>query len=187
MSMNLSLSGIGATLSSDGGYIKIVALTPGGPAARDGRLKVEDRIIAVAQENGEPVDVIDMPLTKAVRLIRGPEKTKVTLTILPGEKGRSAVPETVTITRDKIVLVDSEAKGEVRTVKGADGVERRVGIINLPGFYMDFDAAMKGDPNFKSCTRDVRRILEDFRKQKVDAVVMDLRRNGGGSLRRRSR
>ena len=67
-------------------------------------------------------------------------------------------------------------------VKGADGVERRVGIINLPGFYMDFDAAMKGDPNFKSCTRDVRRILEDFRKQKVDAVVMDLRRNGGGSL-----
>lgn len=182
MSMNLSLSGIGATLSSDGGYIKIVALTPGGPAARDGRLKVEDRIIAVAQENGEPVDVIDMPLTKAVRLIRGPEKTKVTLTILPGEKGRSAVPETVTITRDKIVLVDSEAKGEVRTVKGADGVERKVGIINLPGFYMDFDAAMKGDPNFKSCTRDVRRILEDFRKQKVDAVVMDLRRNGGGSL-----
>ena len=182
MSMNLSLSGIGATLTSDGGYIKIVGLTPGGPAALDGRLKVEDRIIAVAQENEEPVDVIDMPLSKAVQLIRGPEKSKVTLTILPGEKGRSAVPETITLTRDKIVLVESEAKGEVRTVKAADGRERRIGIITLPGFYMDFDAAMKGDPNYKSCTRDVKKILENFKKEKVDAVVMDLRRNGGGSL-----
>ncbi|MBS1370495.1 MAG: carboxy terminal-processing peptidase [Lentisphaeria bacterium] len=182
MSMNLSLSGIGATLSSDGGYIKIVSLSPGGPAALDGRLKVEDRIIAVAQENGEPVDVIDMPLSKAVQLIRGPEKSKVTLTILPGEKGRTAVPETITLTRDKIVLVESEAKGEVRTVKAADGSERRIGVITLPGFYMDFEAAMKGDPNFKSCTRDVKKILESFKKEKVDAVVMDLRRNGGGSL-----
>lgn len=182
MQMNLSLSGIGATLSIDDGYLKIVELTPGGPAARDGRLKVEDRIIAVAQENDEPVDVIDMSLDKAVRLIRGPAKTKVTLTILPGEKGRGALPETVTITRDKIVLVDSEAKGEIRAIKLSDGSERRVGVINLPGFYMDFDAAMKGESNFKSCTRDVRRILEDFKKRKVDAVVMDLRRNGGGSL-----
>ena len=182
MSKTLSLSGIGATLTSDGGYIKIVGLSPGGPAALDGRLKVEDRIIAVAQENEEPVDVVDMPLSKAVQLIRGPEKSKVTLTILPGEKGRSAVPETITLTRDKIVLVESEAKGEVRTVKAADGRERRIGIITLPGFYMDFDAAMRGDPNYKSCTRDVKRILENFKNEKVDAVVMDLRRNGGGSL-----
>jgi len=182
MAMNLSLSGIGATLTSDGGYIKIVALTPGGPAARDGRLKVEDRIIAVAQGAGEPVDVVDMPVTKAVQLIRGPEKTQVTLTVLPGEKGRNAVPETVTLTRDKIVLVDSEAKGEVKTVKDDEGHERKIGVINLPGFYMNFDDYLKGDPNYKSCSRDVRKILEDFKKEKVDAVVMDLRRNGGGSF-----
>lgn len=182
MAMNLSLSGIGATLTSDGGYIKIVALTPGGPAARDGRLKVEDRIIAVAQGPAEPVDVVDMPVTKAVQLIRGPEKTQVTLTVLPGEKGRNAVPETITLTRDKIVLVDSEAKGEIKTVKDRDGRERRIGVVTLPGFYMNFDDYLKGDPNYKSCSRDVRKILENFNKEKVDAVVMDLRRNGGGSF-----
>lgn len=182
MAMNLSLSGIGATLTSDGGYIKIVALTPGGPAARDGRLKVEDRIIAVAQGAAEPVDVVDMPVTKAVQLIRGPEKTQVTLTILPGEKGRNAVPETVMLTRDKIVLVDSEAKGEIKTVKDRDGREHRIGVVTLPGFYMNFDDYLKGDPNYKSCSRDVRKILENFNKEKVDAVVMDLRRNGGGSF-----
>ena len=182
MSMNLSLSGIGATLTSDGGYIKIVGLTPGGPAARDGRLKVEDRVIAVAQGTGEPVDVVDMPVTKAVQLIRGPEKTQVTLTVLPGEKGRNAVPETVMLTRDKIVLVDSEAKGEIRTVKDESGKPRKIGVVTLPGFYMNFDDYLKGDPNYKSCSRDVRKILENFNKEKVDAVVMDLRRNGGGSF-----
>ncbi len=182
ISMNLSLSGIGATLTSDSGYIKIVGLTPGGPAARDGRLKVEDRIISVAQQTGEPVDVVDMPVGKAVQLIRGPEKTQVTLTVLPGEKGRNAVPETVTLTRDKIVLVDSEAKGEIKNVKDAQGNERKIGVVTLPGFYMNFEDYMKGDPDYKSCTRDVRRILENFNKEKVDAVVMDLRRNGGGSF-----
>ncbi|MDR0931474.1 MAG: carboxy terminal-processing peptidase [Victivallales bacterium] len=182
MAMNLTLSGIGATLSREGGYIKIVGFTPGGPAALDGRLKVEDRIIAVAQDGEEPVDVIDMPLSKAVQLIRGPEKSKVTLTILPGEKGRSAVPETITIVRDKIVLAENEAKGAIRTVKAFDGKERKIGIITLPSFYMDFESAMKGVPDFKSCTRDVKKILADFKKDKVDAVIMDLRRNGGGSL-----
>ena len=181
--MKLSLTGIGATLTSDDGYIKIVAIVPGGPAALDGRLKVEDRIIAVTQENGETVDVIDMPVAKAVKYIRGPKDSKVTLTVLPGEKGKNAVPENITITRDTVKLVESEAKGEVHSIKRPDDKgEIRVGVITLPSFYMDFDAAYRGDPNYKSCTRDVKRILEKFRKEGVDAVVMDMRRNGGGSL-----
>ena len=119
--MKLSLTGIGATLTSDDGYIKIVAIVPGGPAALDGRLKVEDRIIAVTQENGDTVDVIDMPVDKAVKYIRGPKDSKVTLTVLSGEKGRNAVPENITITRDTVKLVESEAKGEVRSIKRPDG------------------------------------------------------------------
>ncbi len=181
--MKLSLTGIGATLTSDDGYIKIVAIVPGGPAALDGRLKVEDRIIAVTQENGDIVDVIDMPVDKAVKYIRGPKDSKVTLTVLPGEKGKNAVPENITITRDTVKLVESEAKGEVRSIRRPDGRgEIRIGIITLPSFYMDFDTAYRGDPNYKSCTRDVKRILEKFKKEGIDAVVMDMRRNGGGSL-----
>ena len=182
ISMKLSLTGIGATLTSDDGYIKIVAIVPGGPAALDGRLKVEDRIVAVTQENGEVTDVVDMPVSKAVKYIRGPENTKVTLTVLPGEKGRNGVPENITLTRAKVALVDSEAKGEVKEVKRADGKAVRVGVITLPSFYRDYEAEFRGDSKAKKCTDDVARILEDFSKRKVESVVMDLRRNGGGSL-----
>ncbi len=180
--MQLSLTGIGATLTSDGGYIKVVAIVPGGPAARDGRLKVEDRIITVTQENGEATDVIDMPVGKAVQYIRGAENSKVTLTILPAEKGANAIPENLTIVRGLVRLVESEAKGEIKFLPGPDGVNRKVGVISLPSFYMDYEAAMRGDKDYKSCSRDVKRILEGFNREKVDAVVMDLRRNGGGLL-----
>ena len=175
--MSLSLTGIGATLTSDNGFIKIVSLVPGGPAARDGRLKVNDRIVAVTQENGATVDVIDMPVDEAVQYIRGEENTKVTLSVLPGNKGRGGVPVRITLTRAKIVLKDSEARGEVFT-----SGKTRVGLITLPSFYMDFDGAIRGDANFKRCSEDVRKILLKFRKEGVQAVVMDLRRNGGGSL-----
>lgn len=177
INMSLSLTGIGATLTSDNGFIKIVSLVPGGPAARDGRLKVNDRIVAVTQENGATTDLIDMPVEEAVQYIRGKEKTKVTLSVLPGDKGRGAVPVRITLTRAKILLTESEAHGKVLTTKG-----KKVGIITLPSFYMDFDGALRGDANFKRCSEDVRRILADFRKQGVQTVVMDLRRNGGGSL-----
>lgn len=183
ISMSLSLTGIGATLTSDDGYIRVVGIVPGGPAAKQGDLKVEDRIIAVAQEGGEAVDVVDMSVSNAVKLIRGPAGSKVTLTVLPGAKGRNAVPETITITRDKVELKESEASGRILTIPRKGGGEPwKIGVIELPSFYMDFDAAYRGDADFKSCTRDVRRILESFKKDKVDAVVMDLRRNGGGSL-----
>ena len=175
--MSLSLTGIGATLTTDNGFIKIVSLVPGGPAARDGRLKVNDRIVAVTQENGATVDVIDMPVDEAVQYIRGKENTKVTLTVLPGAKGRSGVPVRITLTRARIQLVDSEAKGEIMDCGG-----KKVGVILLPSFYMDFEGAIRGDANYKRCSEDVRKILVKFRKENVQAVVMDLRRNGGGSL-----
>ncbi len=182
INMSLSLSGIGATLTSDDGYIRVVELVPGGPAALDGRLHPEDRIIAVAQEKGEPVDVIDMSVDNAVKLIRGPAGSKVTLTVLPGKKGRNAVPENFTITRAKVILKDSEAQSEIKELSRKDGSKFKVGVIWLPSFYMDFAAAFRGDPDFKSCTRDVEKILTDFKKDKVDAVIMDLRNNSGGSL-----
>ena len=175
--MSLALTGIGATLTTDNGFIKVVALVPGGPAAKDGRLKVNDRIVAVSQENGATVDVIDMPVDEAVQYIRGKENTKVTLTVLPGNKGRSAVPVRITLTRAKIQLTDSEAKGEVILRNG-----KKVGVITLPGFYMDFDGAIRGESDYKRCSEDVRKILVKFRKENVQALVMDLRRNGGGSL-----
>lgn len=182
INMRLSLTGIGATLMSDDGYIRVVDIVPGGPAALDGRLHPEDRIIAVAQESGEPVDVIDMSVDNAVKLIRGPAGTKVTLSVLPGKKGRNAVPENYTLTRGKVELKDSEAQGEVRSIKRPDGTIMKIGVIDLPSFYMDFAAAFRGDPDFKSCTRDIEKLLEKFKAEKVDAVVMDLRNNSGGSL-----
>ncbi len=175
INMSLSLFGIGATLTSDDGFVKIVSLVRGGPADLDGKLKVNDRIIAVTQEDGETQNVINMPLSQAVQLIRGPENTKVTLTVLSGSK--SAVPKKITLTRAKVRLVDNEAKGKIVSRNG-----QRVGIITLPSFYMDFEAVLKGDPDAKRCSTDVKKILADFKAKKVDAVVIDLRRNGGGSL-----
>lgn len=181
ISMSLSLTGIGATLSSDDGFIKVVDLVPGGPADRSGRIHVEDRIIAVAQENAAPVDVVDMSVSNAVKLIRGPENTRVTLTVLPGAKGRNAIPENVTLTRAKVILKDSEAKGEVREIARSEGT-LKIGVIELPSFYMDFEALRRGEENYKSCTRDVEAILKDFAEKQVDGVILDLRGNGGGSL-----
>ena len=180
--MSLSLTGIGATLSSEDGFIKVVSLVPGGPAALDGRLKVNDRIIAVTEEGGEPVDVIDMPVVKAVRYIRGRENSRVTLTVLPGDKGRNAMPVNIELRRAKVQLVESAAKGQVEEVKQPDGRTLRVGVVTLPSFYMDFSGLRRGDKNARRCSTDLRRILEDFKKSAVDAVVIDLRRNGGGSL-----
>ena len=180
--MSLSLTGIGATLTSEDGLIKVVAIVPNGPADRQGELKVNDRIISVTEENGESTDLVDMPVSKAVQFIRGPIDSKVTLTVLPGAKGRNAAPVRITITRAKVELVDSAASGSVREVKRADGSVCRVGVIMLPSFYLDIEALRSGSGSVRRCSDDVEKILEDFRRKKVDAVVIDLRRNGGGSL-----
>lgn len=181
INMSLSLVGIGATLQSVDGYTKVVSLVPGGPAANDGRLEPEDRIVAVAQGDEEPVDVIDMPLSKVVRLIRGKEKTVVRLFVLKSYKGMGAVPEEIALVRDKVQLKQQEAKGEIKETK-RNGCNYKIGTIILPSFYYDFEGALKGDKNYKSSTKDVKAILQDFSTKAIDGLVIDMRSNGGGSL-----
>ena len=180
--MSLTLIGIGATLTNEDGFITVVELVPGGPAARDGRLKVNDRIIAVTEEDGKQTDLIDMPVDRAVKFIRGKEKSRVTLTVLPGDKGRNANPVNIDIVREKIQLEEGAAKGRILEVKGDDGKLRRIGVLTLPSFYLDINAVRRGDENARSCSKDMARILGDFKAKKVDAVVVDIRLNPGGSL-----
>ena len=180
--MKLSLVGIGALLTNEDGYTKIVRIIPGGPADVDGRLKAEDRIIAVAQENSEPVDILDMPVSQVVEHIRGKENTKVSLTVLEASKGAAAVPTVITLKREKVRLKESEASGKIHEIT-QNGKKLRIGVITLPSFYIDFDAAWRGDRNYKSSTRDVVNLLKEFTaKAPLDGLVMDLRSNGGGSL-----
>lgn len=181
ITMKLELEGIGAALQSEDGYVVVKRIIPGGAAAKDGRLKVDDKIIGVGQgEDGEIVDVVDMKLSDVVKLIRGKRGTVVRLEVLPADGGPKRV---ITITREKIELTDSEAKGQVFEVgQKPDGKPYRIGVIDLPSFYMDMTGARLGIPEFRSTTRDVRRILESFTQQGVDGVILDLRRNGGGSL-----
>ncbi len=173
-----SLEGVGAVLGQDDGITVIKEIVPGGVIARDGRLKVGDKILAVAEgENGEPVDIEGLRITQVVRKIRGKAGTKVKLEI---QHPNSATRTSVVLTRDKIILDDRRAKGEVvETAKTPDGKTYKIGIINLPSFYAD-DPRSGGE--LRSATNDVQKILEDFKKQKVDGVVMDLRNNGGGLL-----
>ncbi len=179
--MKLQLDGIGAQLKGEDGYTTIVELTPGGAADRDGRLKSKDRVVGVGQGNeGEIVDVVDMNLNEVVKLIRGKRGTVVRLKVIPvGE----TVPKVYDITRAKIELKDAEARGEViEQGKKPDGSPYRIGVINLPSFYLDMAGAQQGQAEFKSSTRDCKRLLDDFRRQGVDCVALDLRSNGGGSL-----
>ncbi len=179
--MRLQLDGIGAQLKGEDGYTTIVELTPGGAADKDGRLKSKDRVVGVGQgKEGEIVDVVDMNLNEVVKLIRGKRGTTVRLKVIPvGDN----VPKVYDITRAKIELKDAEARGEViEHGTKPDGTPYKVGVINLPSFYMDMAGTQQGQAEFKSSTRDCKRLLEDFRTKGVDCVVLDLRSNGGGSL-----
>jgi carboxyl-terminal processing protease len=179
--MRLQLDGIGAQLKAEDGYTTIVECTPGGAADRDGRLKAKDRVIGVGQGvGGEIVDTVDMNLNEVVKLIRGKRGTVVRLKVIP--VGETA-PKIYDITRDKIELKDAEARGEIiEHGKKADGSPYRIGVINLPSFYMDMAGAQQGQADFKSSTRDTKRLIDDFRAKGVDCIVLDLRNNGGGSL-----
>lgn len=179
ISMSLGLQGIGATLSSEDGYVTVKHLVPGGPADKEGSLKINDKISGVAQGDDGPMeDVVDMKLDDVVKKIRGKAGTVVRLEVIP-ENGSGN--KTVRIVRAQIELKDSEAKGVVfEAGKKADGTPYKIGVINLPSFYLDMQAARFGEG--KSSTRDVRKILDDFNAQGVDSVVLDLRNNGGGSL-----
>jgi carboxyl-terminal processing protease len=179
--MRLNLEGIGAALQYDDGYTKISKVMPGGPAEKDGRLKPEDRIVAVAQgDSTDFVDVVDMNLNDVVKLIRGKPNTKVQLKVLPGGKGETKIYQ---LTRAKIELKDSEARSEIIDAgKKPNGQPFKVGVINLPSFYMDMEGAQSGRDDYKSTTRDCKRLLDEFNAKGVDVVIMDLRKNGGGSL-----
>jgi carboxyl-terminal processing protease len=180
ISMRLSLVGIGAQLSSEDGAAKIERIIPGGPADRDGRLKVGDRIIAVGQGDEEPVDVLHWPLYKVVRLIRGEKGTKVTLVYWPASDVSGATERRITLIRDEVRLEEQAAKSRVHTVPGPDGRPRSLAVITLPEFYADFKA--RSGEGRRSAT-DVRKLLENLQAtQRVDGVILDLRHNGGGSL-----
>jgi carboxyl-terminal processing protease len=180
--MRLQLEGIGATLAStDDGLTEIKRIVPGGAADKSGQVKVDDKIVAVGQgTSGDLVDVTDMKLDDVVHMIRGKAGTVVRLNIVPADGSEM---RTITITRERVELKDSEAHGAIFDAGSKpDGSPFRVGVIDLPSFYSDMDQASRGG-NAKSATRDVKRLLSEFKQQQVDAVVVDLRLNGGGSLR----
>ncbi len=179
--MSLQLQGIGAQLKVDDGLTVIDKIIPGGAAAKQGELKVGDRVMSVGQgDDGAMVDVAEMKLNDVVQLIRGRAGTVVRLGVTPPAGGDVKI---IMITRAKVELKDSEARAEIlQEGKKADGTPFQIGVIDLPSFYMDMTKARDGTETFKSCSRDVRKILDDFNAKKVDAVVLDLRRNGGGSL-----
>ncbi len=181
ITMRLQLDGIGASLKGEDGYTTVAEIVPGGAADKDGRLKKKDRIVGVGQgAEGEMVDVVDMNLNNVVKLIRGKRGTIVRLKIIPVGQ---TVPTVYDIVRAKIELNDSAARGEIieEGIK-PDGSPWRIGVINLPSFYMDMAAARQGQADYKSSTRDCRKLLEGFHEKGVDCVALDLRSNGGGSL-----
>ena len=180
INMSLSLYGIGALLQSEDGYCKIKELVPGGPAAQSKKLKPNDRIIAVAQGENEPVDVVDTPLKKVVDMIRGPKGTVVNLTIIPADAADPSNRKLITLVRDEIKLEDQEAKAKIIDLPDNQTKHVRLGVIDLPSFYATFDR--KGDSEPKSTTVDVTKLLRKLKREKVDGIVLDLRRNGGGSL-----
>ncbi len=180
--MSRSLEGIGAQLGSDNDYTRISEIIAGGPAFKSGVLKKDDRIIGVAQgKEGEMVDVIGWRLPDVVKLIRGAKGTVVRLSVLESEGGANAMPIEVEMVRDKINLADAAAKSEVLEMEHNDKAYR-LGVITLPTFYMDFDAAQRGDENYNSTTRDVKKLVLALKKENVDGIILDLRFNGGGSL-----
>ena len=181
IAMRLSLVGIGASLSEKDDYTTIRELIAGGPAILSGELKVGDRIVGVAQGDGTMVDIQGWRLDDSVAIIRGAADSVVRLDILPADAGPDGKHKLVSLVRKKITLEQQAARKSVLTVRDGE-ITRRVGVIALPTFYQDFDARSRGESNFKSATRDVARLLDELKKEKVDSVLIDLRNNGGGSL-----
>ena len=178
--MSLSLQGIGATLSSIGPYTVVVNVISGGPADKDGQLKEGDRIIAVAQDGKEPVDVVDLPLNLVVGQIRGAKNTVVHLTILP--EG-SSTRQQISITRDEIKLKDQEAQADTRLLDLPEAEKARILVLYLPSFYSDFSARSRKEEDYTSSSRDILKQLKKAQEEgPLGGVILDLRGNGGGSL-----
>ncbi len=180
--MSLSLEGIGALLSMDDDYTVVKKIIPGGPADLSNLLHASDRIVGIAQQNEEEfVDVVGWRLDNVVELIRGAKDTVVKLQILPGVEGRTAKIREIQITRDKIRLEEQAAKG--KAIEVHDGNQAyKIGVIDVPTFYTDLVAYQRGGSNYRSTTRDVDNIITELKSENIDALILDLRGNGGGSL-----
>lgn len=180
--LSLSVEGIGAVLQKRDEYGQIREVVAGGPAARSGEIHPGDRIVAVGQGDDGPMEeVIDWRLDDIVKKIRGKRGSVVRIEVIPGEGGLDGKHRIVRIVREKVTMEDQAARSKVMETE-LDGVKRKVGVITVPSFYEDFDARIAGNANYKSLTRDVKKMLTDYNKQGVEAVVLDLRANGGGSL-----
>ncbi len=181
-SMTLSLEGIGAKLQTENDNTKVVQIIPGGPAEKSKQLHPNDFIIGVAQgKDGEMVDVIGWRIDEVVKLIKGPKGSLVRLQVLPAETGLNGPPVILSFVREKVKLEDLAAKKKTINYSVNDR-NHKLGIITLPSFYMDFETYQKGDPNYRSTTRDVKKLIQELQTEGVAGIVMDLRNNGGGSL-----
>nr|WP_298147383.1 carboxy terminal-processing peptidase [uncultured Pseudomonas sp.] len=182
INMSLSLEGIGAVLQSDNDQVKVVRLVPAGPAEKSKQIAPADKIIGVAQGQDEMVDVIGWRLDEVVKLIRGPKGSLVRLEVIPASNApNDQTSKIVNITREAVKLEEQAAKKSILHLN-QQGRDYKLGVIEVPAFYLDFKAFRAGDPNYTSTTRDVKRLLTELKKEKVDGVVIDLRNNGGGSL-----
>ncbi|KFN44003.1 hypothetical protein N790_10840 [Arenimonas malthae CC-JY-1] len=178
MQMRLSLEGIGAVLQRQEEFVVLRTIVPGGPASNSGKLKVGDRVVAVGQGTSGPMtDVVGWRIDDTVALIRGKKGTQVRLDVLPADAGVDSKPQRVVITRDKVKLEQQAAQKRIVEVG-----DRRIGVVELPTFYLDFEARRRGDKDARSATADVAKLLRELRAEQVDGVVVDLRDNGGGSL-----
>ena len=181
-SMTLSLEGIGAKLQTENDNTKVVEIIPGGPAEKSKLLHPNDFIIGVAQgKDGEMVDVVGWRIDEVVKLIKGPKGSLVRLQVLPSETGLNGPPVVLSFVRERVKLEDQAAKKKTINYS-INGRNLKLGVISLPSFYMDFEAYQKGDPNYRSTTRDVKKLIQELQTEGVAGIVMDLRNNGGGSL-----
>ena len=181
MEMNLALAGVGAELGADDGALKVGRIVPDGPMALDGRIKSGDKIVGIKQEDGELEDIMWQPIKKSINKIRGPKGTRVTLEIMPKSDPTGKTRKMVELVRDIVKLEDQAATGRVERVE-VDGVEHKLGYVYLPSFYGTMDKPF-GDPEYRSCALDVNRLIAEFNAEDVEGLVLDLRGNGGGSLR----
>lgn len=179
--MKLSLEGIGALLQSEDEFTKVVSLVPGGPAAQAGELKPADKIVGVGQENEEIVDVIGWRLDEVVDLIRGPKASTVRLQVVPANATDNGQTKVISIVRNTVKLEDQAAKKSIITLN-EDGQSQKIGVIDIPAFYVDFEAWRQGKEDYRSTTRDVLRLINELQAENIDGLVIDLRNNGGGAL-----
>ncbi len=183
ISMRLSLEGIGALLGRENEYTSIASVVPGGPADKEGQLKAGDRVTAVGQgRDGKMQDVVDWRVDDVVELIRGPKQTVVRLEVLPEDAGIDGPTHIIEIVRDEVKLEEQAAKSRIIEIPGENDKVVKVGVIDLPVFYLDFNGRAKNLPDYRSSTRDVRKLIDEMKAEGIEGLIVDLRNNGGGSL-----